>query len=105
MLKAFAVFDMKAESYGNPMFVSNEGLALRGFSDACADPKSPAAQHPEDYILYMIGSYEPNTGILDSLVPPKQIASATAVVALLQPAAVVPQSEDMIKRLKDGALR
>lgn len=92
MLTAFAVYDCKAEAYGMPIFQSNRGLALRSFSDACADMKSPMSMHPEDYALYEIGSYDPNKGLLTDLTPAKHIVSASSVVALLRPASV-PQDQ------------
>lgn len=85
MLKAFAVFDCKAASYGTPMFISNSGLALRGFSDACADPSSAIAKHPGDYSLHEIGSFEPNSGLLKATTPPVHIASAASVVGMMKP--------------------
>lgn len=87
MVEAFAVFDTKAAAYGMPMFMSNQGLAIRGFSDACADQQSTLYLHPEDYNLYHIGSYDPNTGIMTPLEKHEHICSASAVVALLRPAA------------------
>lgn len=95
MLKAFAVFDSKAASYGNPMFITNSGLALRGFSDACADPKSAMAQHPEDYSLYEIGSYEPNSGMLKPVDPPVHVASAASVISLMDPRSVSPVQPEL----------
>lgn len=64
MMKVFAVYDAKAEQYGHPMFMTAQGLAIRGFVDACADPRSPIAQHPEDYFLHEIGTYDPVGGKL-----------------------------------------
>lgn len=85
MLKAFAVFDVKAASFGSPMFISNSGLALRGFSDACADPASAMAKHPADYTLFEIGTYDPNNGVLVALEHHLIVASAASVLALLMP--------------------
>lgn len=82
MLIAFAVHDVKAESYGNPMFLSNVGLAIRGFSDACGDPASALAKHPEDYTLYEIGSYDPNKGLLTNISPAIHVLSASSVASM-----------------------
>lgn len=82
MLIAFAVFDVKAAAYGNPMFISNAGLAIRGFSDACHDPATAMAKHPGDYSLFEIGSYDPNSGILKAVSPPVHVASAASMLAL-----------------------
>ncbi len=107
MLKMFAVFDSKAESYGTPMFVSTKGLALRGFADACADPSSALAMHPADYVLYEVGSYEPNSGKLTDITPAVFVVAASSVVDLLKsqqpaPAAPIPGSVPGDLPLKDG---
>lgn len=86
MLTAYAVFDSKAAAFGMPMFISNKGLAVRGFSDACADRDSSIAKHPEDYALFEIGSYDPNSGKLTDVTPAVHVISASSVVELLQPA-------------------
>lgn len=93
MLKAFAVYDAKACSFGMPMFIANAGLALRGFSDACADPQSSIAKHPEDYVLFEIGVYDANSGVLDSISPHKHVASASSVMALVTEPAPAPASQ------------
>lgn len=65
MLKVFSVYDVKAESYGTPMFVTHRGLAMRGFEDAVLDPRSYISKHPSDYSLYELGSWDPNSGKVD----------------------------------------
>lgn len=86
MLIVYAVHDCKADAYGSPMFLPTKGLALRGFSDACADAASPLAAHPGDYSLYEIGSFDPNSGLLTAVTPTKFVVSASSIVSLLHPA-------------------
>lgn len=80
MLIAFAVFDSKAAAYGLPIFCESEGLALRGFSDACKNPESPMAKHCADFVLFKIGSYETNSGEFTTISPAVHIANAAAFV-------------------------
>lgn len=87
MLLVFAVYDSKAAAYNAPMFLATKGLALRAFSDACAAPDSPLVKHAEDYSLFEIGSYDPNSGLLKAITPPVHVVNASAVVTLLQPKA------------------
>lgn len=81
----YAVFDSKAEAFGTPMFLLTKGMALRGFSDACADPASPMAKHPEDYVLHQIGTYEQNSGKLSPLPQPLFVVAASSICSLLRP--------------------
>lgn len=80
MLMVFAVYDAKAESFATPMFFPAKGLAVRGFGDACRDPRSVIGQHHVDYVLYQIGTYDPNSGKLEALVPPVHVVSASSCV-------------------------
>lgn len=86
MLQVFAVFDSKGAAFGTPMFVPTKGMAIRSFSDVVADGKSNISRHPEDYGLFEIGSYEPNTGLIKPISPPVQILSASSVASMLAPA-------------------
>lgn len=78
MLNAYAVFDVKAASYGMPMFISTDGIAVRGFTEACNNPQSPLFQYPGDYSLYKIGEYDPVSGKLVSMHPDLLMHAAAA---------------------------
>lgn len=82
MLKVFAVRDVKADAFGNLMCVPTVGLATRAFSDACANPQSPMAAYPEDYTMYELGEYDPNTGNVKGHILPKLVMSASEALSL-----------------------
>lgn len=58
LFKMFTVYDSAAGAYVAPFFLAATGQALRQFTDAVNDPASSLCQHPEDYTLYEIGTYE-----------------------------------------------
>lgn len=64
IIKIFAVFDTKAQAFNSPFFVSNEGMAIRGFTDAVNDKNNSIGQHPEDYTLFRIGDYNDENGAI-----------------------------------------
>lgn len=66
-LLVFSVFDSKAEAYLRPYFAETKGLAVRAFRDASNDPTHEMCKHAADYTLFEIGSFDPITGVLDSL--------------------------------------
>lgn len=86
MLKAFAVYDVKAASFGNPMFVATRGVASRLFTEACADARSPMSKYPADYTLFEIGEYDPNSGILTGYKTTKHVLTAAAALASVESA-------------------
>lgn len=63
-LLAFAVYDTKAEAWSPPLFMRAIGEALRNFEDNCKDTSTPLGQHPGDFNLYLIGSYDQSSGNL-----------------------------------------
>jgi len=69
-----AVRDIKANVYGQPNFVPNLGSAIRAFGDQCQDEKSGILyQHPEDFELFQLGTYNDADGSFNSH-PPIQLA-------------------------------
>lgn len=83
--KMFAVRDTKAQAFLQPFFSSANGSALRAMGDAVNDGKSPFSAHPEDYILYEVGSFDDNTAELVPVVPIKLLAAASDFVEVKSP--------------------
>ena len=61
-LKAYSVYDEKAENFGTPFFMKNEEMANRAYGDLVNDPQSTVHRHPGDYKLYEVGKFEDTTG-------------------------------------------
>lgn len=68
--KVFSVKDLKAAAFAPPFFLHREEVALRTFRDAVADPSHPMHAHPEDYELYVVGTFDDETGILSAVDTP-----------------------------------
>lgn len=86
MQKVFAIFDVKSAQYLNPVFMLTPGEAIRAFSDLLANGNNPIAQHPEDYSMHELGTWDPSTGKLESLPAKKHLAEAVAVIQQLKSA-------------------
>lgn len=65
-LNIYAVFDSKAAAYASPFFMQRDTMALRAFTDLTNDRQSSINKHPEDYSLWKIGSYDDDTGLVES---------------------------------------
>lgn len=78
--KLFTIYDSKAESYSNPVYLNSTGLAVRTFSDSVQDPDSPFAQHPGDYTLFELGTYDDSNSKFDLLPTPKSLFVAIEFV-------------------------
>lgn len=58
-----SIFDRLAEVYSRPVFVATEALAVRSFSDEVNNAEGgDLGKHPGDYDLYVLGSFDDNTG-------------------------------------------
>lgn len=63
-LKAFSVFDEKAQAYVAPFFMPEMAMAARVFGDAINNPEHDFGRHPEDYTLFLIGEFDVLTGTI-----------------------------------------
>lgn len=80
IIKAFAVYDLKALNFGVPFFMSSVGGAVRAFADLSNDPQSTVAKHPEDFQLFEIGEYDDSLGSLKDLHPSRLLGQASDFV-------------------------
>ena len=77
-MKIVIIRDIKANSYGNPIFVASLGGAIRSFGDEVNKTDgNPIAQHPGDFELYYAGDYEPEDGSFTLRDKMEQIALAS----------------------------
>lgn len=80
MLKLiYTILDTKAAAYLPPFYMRSNGEALRAFSDEISNGDSQIAKHPEDFILFQIGTFDEQTGEL-SPVSPISLAKAIDLV-------------------------
>lgn len=66
-LHIFVIRDSATDSYGNPMFMVSSGQAVRGFTDAINKPDVDKMlfEHPDDFELFELGSFDTNTATFD----------------------------------------
>lgn len=77
-LIACAVFDAAVGAYNRPFFVPSQGLAIRSFIDEVSREAgdNPMRQHPQDFALWRLGSFDESSGLLVGE-QPERLASAT----------------------------
>lgn len=62
MQSIYSVYDKKAQSFNTPFFAFNDDIARRSFCDLIRDKRSFVSQHPEDFVLFRIGSFDESLG-------------------------------------------
>lgn len=60
----YSVFDSASGVYDRPFFAGSDGLAVRSFGDIAVNADHPIGQHPADYTLFRVGSWDDNKGEL-----------------------------------------
>ena len=65
--KVYTIMDIIAEESGPPFIAKNDGIAQRQFYSLLSAQKV----NQDEYDLYEIGQYNPETMILTSIVPKK----------------------------------
>ncbi|AXH78030.1 MAG: nonstructural protein [Microviridae sp.] len=79
-LKMFSIRDSKGEVFNPPFYKKTHGEAERDFQTLCKDEKSTVNQYPEDFDLYYIGTYDDNSGKIQSLDTPQHLVKAVNVL-------------------------
>lgn len=75
--KMFSVFDSKAACYGTPFFMPMESMAIRAFSDLVNDGTTLVSKHPEDFSLFLVGSFEDSLATFDSVKPTNLVTASS----------------------------
>jgi len=61
-LKVFTVFDIKAEAYLQPFFMTATGSAIRAFTELVNDKGHNFGKHPSDFTLFQLAEFDDATG-------------------------------------------
>jgi hypothetical protein len=61
----YSIYDKKANSFSTLILEINDGIAIRSITDFIKqNPNSAPAQHPEDFKLMRLGSWDQSEGEL-----------------------------------------
>lgn len=69
-----SVKDRLSDIYSQPMYFPTEGMAIRSFQDALGDSQNAMSKHPDDYDLYVLGTFDDQLGQFTNERQPRQIA-------------------------------
>lgn len=65
----YSVKDTKAEAFLPPWYAPTNASAIRSFSTAVNDSTHDFAKYPSDFVLYQLGSFDDNTGVITAMEP------------------------------------
>lgn len=69
LVKVYSVFDNKAGGYLMPYFAVNDAVASRMLETAVNNRSHDFFEHPEDFQLFCIGSWDEQEGKLEGVAP------------------------------------
>jgi len=72
----YSVRDSKSESFALPFFQVNKAVALRSFAGAVNNPQTGMGQHPNDYALFELGTWDDTTGRMEAHDQPIHLGNA-----------------------------
>ncbi len=94
MLSAFTVRDSAAEAFMRPFFAQSKGAAIRSFADQVNDTDgNPIWQHPEDYTLFELGTFDELTGFL-KVHEPRSLGNGSTFLIVDMPAVRMEASDE-----------
>jgi len=67
MLNLYSVYDEKAQHFGYMFFRKTHAEAIRYFSDGARDKQTILGQHPEDFVLYHLGTVDEQNGFVEGV--------------------------------------
>lgn len=69
----YSVYDKAANLFLSPSIDINDDVAMRGFEQMLTVRNSMMEFRPDDYELYQIGTFDPETGYVSAMVPPSRL--------------------------------
>jgi hypothetical protein len=69
----YSVYDKAAKLFFSPTIDVNDDTAMRGFEQMLTVNNSAMQFRPDDYELYQVGTFDPETGYVSALVPPSRL--------------------------------
>jgi len=63
-MRIYSIYDTKAEQYGNPVYCRTDAEARRQFGVVAQDQTTEIGKHPEDFLLFRLGTWDPENGTI-----------------------------------------
>lgn len=90
MFQMYTIYDKKAAIHSNPFYVRHVSEALRNVEIGLQDGKAMFARFPADFALYLVGTFNPETGVVMPTATgiPQFSSELTPLVRSVQPSDV-----------------
>lgn len=85
ILKAFTIYDSKAEAFLPPFFCPTAAVALRDFESAINTESHAFHKYAADYTLFELADWDPSTGKFTPHATPLNLGVAITLLQSLAP--------------------
>lgn len=75
-----SVLDKAVGAFLQPFFARSKGEAIRSFSDACGNPEQAFVKHPDDFVLYLFGTFDDGSGMFEVAEPVRVVSARECMV-------------------------
>jgi len=83
ILQVYALRDLKADTFGRPVFVSNVGSLIRDIQSVVSSGgEDLIAKHPRDFQLFRLGTFDDGKGVFDLLPLPDFVLDVSTLVVM-----------------------
>lgn len=69
ILGTYSILDQKAGIFSPPFFTVHEALAIRMVQNVVSDLSTSIGQHPADFALFSLGTFDDQTGQFQATTP------------------------------------
>lgn len=73
----YSIRDNKMNSFGTPVLLENDSVAVRQFGDIITEGNTVMSKHPSDFTLYKIGEFDMESGKFTNLDCPSALATGS----------------------------
>ena len=73
IVNLYAVYDSASGVYDGPFPGKADGHVIRSFSDQCLNAEGPMGNHPEDFTLFKVGSWNDGTAEVVDVLTEKMV--------------------------------
>ena len=81
-LPVYSIRDVKGESFNQLTIGSNDHVMMRSLAENLISRRDPImAFAPSDFVLYRVGTFDINTGVIEPVNPIVYIATASEVMS------------------------
>lgn len=82
MQRVYSIFDTKALVYNPPFFAPTNGAAVRILADVANDVQTAIGRHPADYVLFCVGHFNDQDGLMSPYSPLEHVVDAVALLRI-----------------------